>query len=227
MKAVTLCYHKVGTQEQQGRRLNVHPARLKAHVRFFVRRKFRFLTAAELANPWPRRTVCFTFDDAYVSTLENGLPVFDEFGVPASVYAVADRVGETSAWDGPLARPLACWDALLSAQARGHEIGNHSATHAKLTLLGAEEQRAEIVRAHQALVDHGIEPRSFCYPYGALNESAMAAVSECGYKVGMALQKRLAQSSDPLVALPRVVVAYGDALPILLYKLHLRPLLPK
>jgi peptidoglycan/xylan/chitin deacetylase (PgdA/CDA1 family) len=227
MKAVILCYHKVGTQEDQGRRLNVHPARLRSHVRFFLRRKFQFLTAAEFAGEWPKRAVCFTFDDAYQSTVENGLPVFDSLGVRCSLYTVTKRVGETSAWDGPLARPLASWQALLDAQSRGHEIGNHTATHPKLATLDAPSIGVEIEDAHRQLLDHGIEARSFCYPYGSLSEPAKAAVVEAGYRVGLALGKRVAESTDPRIALPRVVVAYGDALPLLLYKLHLRPLLPK
>jgi peptidoglycan/xylan/chitin deacetylase (PgdA/CDA1 family) len=227
MKAVTLCYHKVGTEDQQGRRLNVHPARLRSHVRFFVRRKFQFLTACQLADPWPRRAVCFTFDDAYQSAVETGLPIFDDFGVPATVYAVTDLVGSTSEWDGAFARPLASWEALVEAQARGHEIGNHTRTHPKLRTLSPEEAAAQVEDAHRALVDRGIEARSFCYPYGILNDGAKIAAQKCGYAVAMALGKRMADQADDPLELPRVAVAYSDALPMLLYKLHLRPLLPK
>jgi len=227
MPLVTLCYHKVGTEKAEGRRLNVDPRRLDSHVRFFQRRGYAFKRAGELLRDDPGRTVCFTFDDGFVSTLDNGVPVFARRGVPMTIYAVSDRVGGTSAWEGEQARPLADWDRLLEAQETGHEIGNHTGAHPRLGELPFDEQVAEIRRCDATLRDHGIVPGSFCYPYGSLNSESARAVGEAGYRIGMALGKRLPRANDPSEALPRLVIAFGDGLPLLLYKLYVRPHLKK
>jgi len=225
MRAFILCYHKVGPVAQEGRRLNIEPHRLESHVRYFSRRSFSFLLARDLAKPWPARTACFTFDDAYLSTMANAPPVLEKFSAKGSFYAVPSKVGIASDWDGDLARPLASWHLLRDVQARGHEIGNHTLSHVLLEKRSPQEQLKELVDADQWLRQEGLDPGSFCFPYGSLNDSAIAAVRQAGYSVGLALRKRIATSDEDLLALSRVVVAYSDSLPALLYRLHVRPLL--
>jgi peptidoglycan/xylan/chitin deacetylase (PgdA/CDA1 family) len=224
--ATILCYHKVGPKNEEGRRLNIDPARLESHVRYFARRRPTCL-AREFGEDWPAGAVCFTFDDAYLSTITHAPDLFERHGARGTFYAVPGRVGLSSDWDGPAARPLADWDALLDAQRRGHEIGNHTLNHPHLDQIDPAEQLREIAEAHEQLLAHGIRSESFCYPYGGLNDSAVAAVGAAGYRVGMALRKRAATADEDRLALSRIVVAFSDALPMLLYRLHIRPLLKK
>jgi peptidoglycan/xylan/chitin deacetylase (PgdA/CDA1 family) len=223
MEATILCYHKVGTAINEGRRLNIEPSRLHSHVRFFSRKKCNFLCAGELFGPWEKGIVCFTFDDAYASTMVHAPSIFEEFGARATFYAVPGKVGATSDWDGDLARPLADWQILREIQARGHEIGNHTFNHVHLSGLSSEAQWDEIVSAHQRLLDEGIKPRSFCFPYGDHDRRTIDQLEKAGYAVGVALGKRPAHSHENRLSLPRVVVAYSDVLPMLLYKLKLKP----
>jgi len=223
MRAIILCYHKVGPQGDEGRRLNVSAERLGSHLAFFRRRGYRFACARELSEGWQPNTVCFSFDDAYWSAMEWGLPVLDRAGVKATFYAVPSLVGRSSVWDPASPRPLANWDRLLEAQSGGHEIGNHSFDHVHLSRLSLSEQLSQIRRADSALREHGIEPGSFCFPYGSFNTDTLAALRECGYRVGLALGKRAARPSDDKLALPRFVIGFSDALPMLLYKVFLRP----
>lgn len=223
MRAIILCYHKVGPQDEEGRRLNVSPRRLRSHAQYFLRSGYRFVRAQDLVSAWPDRTVCFSFDDAYWSALSWGLPVLDRLGVPATFYAVPSLVGRSSVWDASRPRPLASWDALLEAQNRGHEIGNHSFSHVHLSRLSLAEQLEEVRLADSALRDHGFTPGSFCFPYGSHNADTLTALRQCGYAVGLALGKRAALPSDNRLALPRFVIGYSDALPMLMYKVFLRP----
>jgi peptidoglycan/xylan/chitin deacetylase (PgdA/CDA1 family) len=216
--SVILCYHKVGNAQTEGRWLNIEPRRLRTHVRFFQRRKWPVLMAKELAGPWPDRSVCFTFDDCYRSTMQHVPRIFEDLGVRAVFYAVPSQVGATSAWDHERAAPLADWDAILAADRAGHEIGNHSWSHARLAACPLEEQIEEVQRGHSALLERGIEPKSFCYPYGALAEREAVP-----YEVGLAIGKHAALETDDRKRLPRFVVAYSDALPMLLYKIWVRP----
>jgi peptidoglycan/xylan/chitin deacetylase (PgdA/CDA1 family) len=225
MKATILCYHKVGPKSEEGRALNIEPHRLRIHVRFFVRRSFRIFLAQDLNGPWPDRTVCFTFDDAYASTMENAPPILEEFGVRGSFYAVGSKIGKSSDWDGEKARPLASASVLVAASRRGHEIGNHSWSHPHLAGLGYAEQRDEIRRGHEALKGLGITPKSFCFPYGSLNDDSVGVLGKQGYSVGLALRKSRANPREDRRALSRIVVGFSDALPLLLYKIYVRPAL--
>jgi peptidoglycan/xylan/chitin deacetylase (PgdA/CDA1 family) len=112
---------------------------------------------------------------------------------------------------------------LREVQSRGHEIGNHSQNHRRLTDLTPSEQFDEISAAHERMIGEGIRPRSFCFPYGSHNTATQGALRQAGYQVALALGKRTAEKTDDLLSLPRVVVAYSDSLPMLLYKLTLKP----
>jgi peptidoglycan/xylan/chitin deacetylase (PgdA/CDA1 family) len=181
------------------------------------------VTAREFAHSLPARAACFTFDDAYLSTMQNAPSILEEFKVRGSFYAVPGLVGKSSEWDGDLARPLADWSMLLAAQARGHEVGNHTLDHPHLARLPRAEQLRQVRLADEALRREGLEPGSFCYPYGSLCDGSVLA--ECGYRVGLALGKAVATERDDLLRLPRVVVAYSDSVPMLLYRVHVRPLM--
>lgn len=226
MKLPILCYHKVGPIEEEGRRLNIDPARLASHVRYFIRRDFQFVLPSELASMWPDRAVCFSFDDAYTSALKNALPVFNKVGVKAAFYVVTSLVGRMSSWDGDCARPLAPWKDITDAARAGHEIGNHTVSHPFLAKLSREDQQTEICQAKESLLKNRLSCASLCYPYGSFSAETEQAALAAGYQVALALGKRPATPKDNRLALPRIVVAYGDALPKLLYKIHIRPSLP-
>jgi peptidoglycan/xylan/chitin deacetylase (PgdA/CDA1 family) len=66
----------------------------------------------------------------------------------------------------------------------GHEIGNHTYSHAKLHRLGATRVLEEISRAHEAI--HritGVEPTSFRAPHGYRGPFVAPAVAAYGYQV--------------------------------------------
>lgn len=221
-----LCYHKVGPIAQEGRRLNVEPATLNSHVRYFVRKGRRFARTGDLESGVPGGCVCFTFDDAYISALVNGVEILRRHGVWGTLFAVPGMVGGESSWDAGEARPLAGWDALKAAQAEGMEIANHTMNHCDLTTLPMAQQAAEIEAAEDLLIQHGLGGRSVCFPYGKFNSGTLAAMDQEGCKVGLALGRRSARPGDDLRCLPRIVVGYSDSLAKLLYKIHLRPKLP-
>lgn len=220
---ITLCFHKVGPFQEEGRSLNIEPANLKRLVRWLKKGQGPFIQAWQLADPWPEKGVCLTFDDCYLSTMTEGMEVLQEEAVTASFYAVSNLVGQSSTWDGTLARPLADWDLLRQAEAAGFEIGCHTASHARLGDLELENQKSEIIDCTLRMKAEGLDPKSFCLPYGSFNHQTAEAISSCGYKVGLALNKRSASASDNKLLLPRVVVAYSDSPASLAYKLWVKP----
>lgn len=61
--------------------------------------------------------------------------------------------------------------------AEGHEIGNHTYTHRKLTTLSDSEVRREMSRTRDAIARaSGVQPRTMRPPYGALNQNQRAMI---------------------------------------------------
>ncbi|MCC7479809.1 polysaccharide deacetylase family protein [bacterium] len=64
--------------------------------------------------------------------------------------------------------------------ADGHEVANHSWSHADFTKLSAKAQRAELDKCSAALAELNISPRWFRPPYGAFNKSTTRQAQEAG-----------------------------------------------
>ncbi|MCU0315906.1 MAG: polysaccharide deacetylase family protein [Fimbriimonadaceae bacterium] len=225
-----LCYHKVGPEKDEGRFLNVAPETFLSHVRFFARRGWKGIRAKDLPEQLRKpkeKVVCFSFDDSYLSAVENAAPILKEAGFAATFYAVPDLVGEKSSWDGAKARPLASWDQLLTLQDQGFEIGNHTASHPSLIQLASQEQEEEILRGQSKLAEKGFRATTFCMPYGHYNGATLQALHQAGIEVGLTLRKGIATSRDPLLQLPRVVIAFSDKVPMVIYKLFVKPKLKR
>lgn len=119
---------------------------------------------------WPgryRAAVSFTFDDARLSQVDHGLPVFEEHNFRSTFYVSLDRVAQ---------RP----EQWRAAAAWGHEIGNHSMRHpctanyefsrrkgACTEDYTAVDIAADLREADAAIERHfGERPRTFAYPCG-------------------------------------------------------------
>ena len=116
--------------------------------------------------------VSFNFDDGWDSGYEKGLPLFDTAGLKTTYYITTDHL-QYPGFVTP--------EQLLDAKARGHEIGNHTRSHADLTTLSEAQAREEIEGAKQDLLALGIETTTYAHPYGATNETINAMVKEAGY----------------------------------------------
>ncbi len=225
--AIILCYHKVGPVAEEGRRLNVEPHSLENQVRFFLRRGWQSTLVRDLSEVWNPRLISFTFDDCYSSCMQHTPEILSRHGARGTFYAVPAHVGGSSEWDGETARALADWDVLAAAERAGHEVANHTLGHPHLDALEIDDQRRQIQRGKEELEARAFSPGSFCYPYGRQNEQTQAVLTELGYRVAVGLGKRPARSGDNRLNLPRIVVAYSDALPMLMYKIHVKPLLKR
>jgi peptidoglycan/xylan/chitin deacetylase (PgdA/CDA1 family) len=224
LKTVILCYHKIGAEPEEGRWLNCAPSTLASHAQFFKRFRWPGFLPREYVSRRPQG-ICFTFDDAYVSAVTHAPTILEESGFRGAFYAVPSLVGHTSLWDGEKARPLATWGELLDIAGRGHEVGNHTLSHARLADLPFEEQECELREAQALLRERGIDPASACYPYGSFNADTLRAMKSVGLSVGLRLAKTPVYNESTL-ELNRIVVAFSDSLPKLLYKIYIRPSLP-
>jgi peptidoglycan/xylan/chitin deacetylase (PgdA/CDA1 family) len=174
--------------------------------------------------PMPNRAVTLTFDDGCENFYENALPVLEEFGLPAIVYAITELAGGPATWlaaDGHPTPPLMNFERLREIASRGIEVGSHGARHVRLEGLPPEALRAEVAGSRERLQDElGQRVQHFCYPYGSHDLAAVEAAADAGYESGVTCQRAAATPAFDLLALPRKAISYGDDIVGFLWKLY-------
>jgi peptidoglycan/xylan/chitin deacetylase (PgdA/CDA1 family) len=105
-------------------------------------------------GPRSRRAIALTFDDGPSESTPELLEILAKFRVPATFFVCGLHVRRLPG----VARALV---------AAGHELGNHTDTHARLWLRSTAFLREEIGRAQESIAEvTGITPRLFRAPYG-------------------------------------------------------------
>ena len=120
-----------------------------------------------------RPTVCFTFDDAPASVIENALPLLEANGWKATVYISTGLIGQMTHHGRMMTE-----SEIQDVAARGHEIGAHGHTHSDASVrpVAEVEREARINRATFARL--GVpEPESYAWPYGQTRPDLKRALS--------------------------------------------------
>lgn len=118
--------------------------------------------------------VTIQFDDGN-SDQFAALSILQAHGMTATFYVNSGSVGDATHMT---------WTQLTDLAAAGNEIAGHTITHANLKHLKTAPARAEVCGDRVALFDHGFQPVSFAYPFGAFDDGTKAVVAACGYNSG-------------------------------------------
>lgn len=120
--------------------------------------------------PTTARAVAFTFDDGpnpvYTPQL---LDIFRHARGKATFFMIGQQIDANPA-------------TAAAVHAGGHELGNHTFTHPKLTQLAPDAVRAELVQTDeriQTLI--GAPARTFRPPFLDVNDKILALAAELGY----------------------------------------------
>jgi len=214
-----LMYHSISPSRMPDpHRVRVHPGRLEEHLRLIRRLGLRGVGMAELLRAREvgagDRLIGLTFDDGYADFAEYAAPLLARFGMTATVYVLPGSFGGTNEWDAGPRLPLMDADQVRAVAAAGHEVGSHSASHARLAGADAHRLTAEITDSRQALQDLLQQPvPGFCYPYGSFDDAAMEAVRGAGYDYACVTGN---YRPGGRFALPRCYVSPADRVPHLL-----------
>jgi peptidoglycan/xylan/chitin deacetylase (PgdA/CDA1 family) len=193
--------------------LSFPPSLFESGMRDLHARGYRSITVREASRmlsgstPWPEKTIALTFDDGYVSVLEQALPVLQETGFRATVFlnTGGSAHGELPVMEG---RKRLSWTQVRQLHEAGVEIGAHTESHPDLTRLPEARIEAEMTASRMAIEDAiGERVASFAYPFGFHNEATRSAARrqfECACAGDLGL---VSPSSDPW-ALERVEMHY-------------------
>jgi peptidoglycan/xylan/chitin deacetylase (PgdA/CDA1 family) len=134
-----------------------------------------------------QKVVILTFDDGYESQYSNAKPILDKYGFKATFYIVCNYVGSG---DNRMT-----WEEIKSLQQEGHDIASHTMNHDDLSKLTPQEVEYEVAQSKQCLLEQGINPKSFAYPFnGGSDDSSVISTVASHYELART-------ATDPLAFL--------------------------
>ena len=79
-------YHRFGETKYPS--TNITEEQLDSHLNFLIEQNYRFIQAGDLLDPnqLNEKTITVTIDDAYLSFYEVGLPIFEKYQVPVTLF---------------------------------------------------------------------------------------------------------------------------------------------
>ncbi len=208
-----LMYHSISQPPENPNKIFTSPELFEAQMRYIRRRNLRGVSVRELLRA--ERTgnanglVGLTFDDGYEDFLQNAVPVLERFGFSATVFVVADMLGQKNDWEfrhepRPEIRILGV-EGVREVAARGMEVGSHGMRHLRLSGLEPELLEEEVSHSRQVLsevLDEAVD--GFSYPYGSIDRAAAWAVQRASYAYACSALWRVEQNAYDL---PRAFVA--------------------
>ena len=122
-------------------------------------------------NPDAGKVIALTFDDGpHKTQTDEILAVLDKFQVKATFFPIGENIE---------LHP----EIIQRVCEAGHEIGNHTYTHANVSKLSEEALRKEIEDTAKLLKEQcGVTPVLFRPPGGDISDSAVKLVNEMGYR---------------------------------------------
>lgn len=208
---VVLYYHGVG----------------KAHVESFKKQMEYLAKECLVVKPCDiynmsieghRAVVAVTFDDAFVSVLENAMPVLREYGIPAGIFVPTGNIGRRPDWtmasDCPDKDEIVMNEQqIVALDKEGFEILSHAVSHSRLTDLNETDLEIELNQSKQHLERIlGHEVSAISYPHGALDVNVHEVARKAGYTLGFTVDPNIVDNAIDSLRIGRFSVSPRDSL---------------
>ena len=147
----------------------------------------RSISKAQEPLPKGRRYSAVTFDDAFMSVVENALPELRARKIPCTIFVPTGSIGRHPSWIGPshedAAEVVAPAEVLRTiADQPLVRIGSHSVSHPDFRRLDEAQARDELTGSKATLEEIlGREVKSFSFPHGAHTPRSLDLARQCGY----------------------------------------------
>lgn len=204
--AVVLAYHDITVV---ARGYHVTARELGRHIELLRSSGLRIVPVSALidaleAGEAVDGLAAVTFDDALLGVAELALPVLERLDAPATVFAVAERLGSEPDWTTGEQRTLTGRELADLATAPGITIGSHAATHRSLPGLDDSELDAELRGARATLAAVvGAPVDLLAYPFGHHDDRVRAAARTAGYRAGFTFLNGRIEPDQDRFRLPR------------------------
>ncbi len=148
----------------------------------------------------PEKAVLITFADNYKGFLDYGVPILEEFDVPAVQFVHTGFVGAQTG------RPKCDWPELISLKAKGFDVESQTVSHpADLRTLSTQRLEKEFVNSKRSLVKRLKASRFLAYPNGKFDDRVARAAEQAGYVMAFTEECRPAELAPTLFKVPRYV----------------------
>ncbi len=185
---VVLSYHLVDRRFDFGLTW-VTPRQFERQMAWLAEAGYRTFSLTACLQPeiqLPPKAVVITFDDGYRALMEHVLPVSQRFGFVATVFPVAEFVGEQNRWDYNLFWRRMWhldWNELRELLSAGWEVGSHSMRHAYLPSLSNKELYEDL-RCSKEILEQNLQIpiRHLSLPFGRGNLRVLDCALQSGYE---------------------------------------------
>ncbi|MDO5435329.1 MAG: polysaccharide deacetylase family protein [Clostridia bacterium] len=124
-----------------------------------------------------------TFDDGLRDVFDVAYPFLKKEGIPFTAFVLSGKLGQPGYLTAEQLQILAD-DPLVT-------IGSHGVSHAHLSRLDEETQKAELETSKAELEDLLRQPvKYFAYPFGDFNETTLRLIKGAGYEAAFAVEGR-------------------------------------
>ncbi|MDR2918872.1 MAG: polysaccharide deacetylase family protein [Tannerella sp.] len=115
--------------------------------------------------------ISYTYDDGMKEHYTLVAPEMEKRNFYGTFWVNGNAVGSDAYY--------ATWPELKEMARAGHEISNHSWSHANLTQITHDEVRVEIAKNDSIIfAETGMPSYTFCYPYNAMNDTVIQIAAE-------------------------------------------------
>jgi peptidoglycan/xylan/chitin deacetylase (PgdA/CDA1 family) len=221
-EAISLGYHAVAEDGPQY--LSLRPSTFEAQLDVLSRLGFGGGTRNDLwrlaeGTRLDGKRAFMTFDDGFADTYTTAMPMMAERGLTGMVFVLPGHLDTAAPLDWPEVlgearrRPTLMtsmdWDMAGALAEVGWEIGSHTMSHPRLTTLGDEELREELVDSRSLVAERLGRCELFSYPFGAWDERVVAAAADAGYSFAFTLPLG-AQMRAQRLSMPRLTIDDRD-----------------
>lgn len=180
-EVVCFVYHRFGDNRFPS--TNVTITDFENHLKWLSENKFQVLSFSDAlhylqSDEASKKVAVITIDDGYKSFFTNGLPLLENYKMPATLFINTETVGASDYMD---------WLELQNTVTKGVEIGNHTHSHAyfisKPISSRYKDFEKEIEQSQDIILKNlGITPKVFAYPYGEFDTKMKDIVKSLGFK---------------------------------------------
>jgi peptidoglycan/xylan/chitin deacetylase (PgdA/CDA1 family) len=181
-----------------------------------LRRRATVVGADWRGGPVKGRVCAITFDDAFVSVVDNALPELAKRQLPCTIFVPVGVLGRAPGWtmetNCAADEVVADQDLIRSLPSPLVTLGAHTLTHPFLSRLPRHEARAEVEGSREMLsAMTGQDVRLMSFPYGDYDQEVAAMCKTAGYDLVYGIVPTTVYARDGEFIRGRVAVSPDDS----------------
>jgi peptidoglycan/xylan/chitin deacetylase (PgdA/CDA1 family) len=211
-RRIVLFYHSVKSQDAE---------KFADQMACLVPSKYMVVKASEIlltSRDDGKSCIALTFDDAFVSVLNNAIPVLKDNHLTATIFVPTGCLGQSPRWEMAHNSPdrdetVMSSKDIAQLEKDGFEVLSHTVSHPDLTKISGTSLQDELKESKAKLEDIvGHEVCGICYPHGRHNTAVCETAKQVGYQYGFTVEPVAVDKSPDSMQIGRFSVSAQDSL---------------